>query len=454
MLAFLSLLSRYYFVFLIAYFLLQSGYHIFKGKGRHHFLVILLFNIFAFAILSFDANMLHLDMQALTFGGLAMIFAIGGPFLIKRVYSRPCPLITYIMFFLLSIGFIMLQRLNPGLATRQLLIAALGLLVSMFVPLIFRIFGQFEKLQKLFALLCLALIGIVSVADAIGALTGFPIVSVDGFGAAHWVAIGGVAFQPAEFAKPIFVLYLASAFRVKPTLGKLVFSGGMAAAMVGILVMQRNLGSALMFFVIFMVMLYTATGSKALFATGFGGMGVGSFGAYHLFSHVRIRVLAWSDPWPYIANQGFQLTQSLFAIATWGPFGAGLGRGMPYRIPIVERDVIFSAISEEFGWIFALLIICLYAALLLQGVNIAKKAKRPLHALMSIGFTTFLVFQAFVSIGGNIRLIPMTGITLPFVSFGGTSVFVSMLMVGALNWLNGQHNHNNDDDEPNEKSLT
>ena len=430
---------------MIAYFLFQAGRFVFKEskddaatQPRGLWIVTILFCVFAFPILAFDENLLNVDVQTLLFGGFVLLFVLAGPVLANKVFRRPCPVITQIMFFLLAIGFVAIHRLNPNLASAQFIFSVLGFGVSLFIPLIFRIFSQFEKLEKLFMILCLGLIGIVFIADILGGLIGIPLVSIDEFGAARWIAIFGISFQPSQIAKPLFVIYLACAFRVKPSWGKLAFTGGASAAMIGILVLQRDLGSALMFFMVFMVIFYTATGNKALFAGGFAAMGLASVAAYQFFPHLRIRVAAWANPWPLIENQGFQITQSLFAIATWGPFGAGLGRGMAGRIPVVERDVIFSAISEEFGWVFALLLIGIYALLLLRGTDMARRAKRPLYALMTLGFTTFIAFQAFVSIGGNIKMIPMTGITLPFVSYGGSSVFISIIMVGVLNWLNGQ----------------
>ena len=430
---------------MIAYFLLQAGLYIFKenrdeAAAQPHGLwaITVLFCVFAFPILAFDENLLGMNLQTLIFGGFVLLFVMAGPLLAKKVFRRPCPVVTHIMFLLLSLGFIAIYRLDPELAAAQFIFAVLGFGTSLFIPLIFRIFSQFEKLEKLFLIMCMGLIGIVFIADILGSLIGIPLISVDEFGAARWISIFGVSFQPSEAAKPLFVIYLACAFRVRPSVGKLAFTGIASAVIVGILVLQRDLGSALMFFMVFMVIFYTSTGNKALFAGGFAAMAAASVVAYQLFPHLRIRVAAWSNPWPLVANESFQLTQSLFAIATWGPFGAGLGRGMASRIPVVERDIIFSAITEEFGWIFGLLFIGIYAMLLMRGADMARRAKRPLYALLTLGFTTFLALQAFVSIGGNIRLIPMTGITLPFVSYGGSSVFISIIMIGVLNWLNGQ----------------
>ena len=440
----MSVLSRYYFVFLISYFLFASMRSIFGDSERKtpkgQRIVTALFVVFAFIILAFDQNMLSFDIETFVFGTFTLAFAIAGPVITNKFYKRACPNITNAMFFLLSLGFVALVRLNADLAARQLLFAALGFGVSKLIPLVLRIFRSFEKLEKLYILLCLGLVGIVTIVDFLAALTGIPLVAVDEFGATRWLSIAGFTFQSSEFVKPIFVVYLACAFRTKPSMGKLVFAGLSSAALIGILVLQRDLGSALMFFTIFMVMLYATTGSKALGLAGLGAMAAASVAAYQIFPHLRVRVAAWADPWAVIDGQGFQVAQSLFAIGTWGPFGIGLNRGWSNGIPVVERDVIFSAIAEEFGWLFALLLIFIFGIILLRGTDIARRSKRPLYALMALGFSVFLAFQAFVSIGGNIKLIPMTGITLPFLSYGGSSVFVSILMVGMLNWLNGEIN--------------
>ncbi|MCL2397489.1 MAG: FtsW/RodA/SpoVE family cell cycle protein [Defluviitaleaceae bacterium] len=445
MLDFMSVLSRYYFVFLILYFVVVAARYIVKEKGDGAAVplgqraVTILFVMFAFPILALSDDMLSVNLETLIFGGLVLVFVVLGSVLKRKIYKNICPLITNTMFFLLALGFVALYRLAPDLAARQLLFAAMGVGASLLIPLIFRIFRQFERLEKLYLTLCVALVGVIVIADGIGRLFNIPIVSVDAFGAVRWISIAGMSFQPSAFAKPLFVIYLACAFRTKPGAGKLVFVGTTSAAIIGLLVLQRDLGSALMYFAVFMVILYAATGSKILLATGLGAVSVASVAAYQIFPHLRIRVAAWHNPWADISGQGFQIAQSLFAIGTWGPFGIGLGRGLPGRIPVVERDVIFSAISEEFGWLFGLLLIAVYAMFFLRGALMANRAKRPLHALMTLGFAALLAFQAFVSIGGNIKLIPMTGITLPFVSYGGSSVFVSILMVGVLNWLYGQN---------------
>ena len=421
-------------MFLLACFIFV-GYHFLRGEQTGNLrtakAIIALFAIFAFAIVAGD-------MQGLFFAFGVLGLTIFGSMALRLTYTALCPLLTNIVMFKLMLGLVMLWRLDTGLAWRQLVFAALGLFVSLLIPFVFKIFKNFERLEKLYFVVCIGLLGLVSIAAALANVVDIPLVAIDQFGSARWLNIAGITFQPSEFAAIAFVLFLAASLREKPSITRLTFISIATASLILILVMQRNLGGALLFFVVFMIMMYASTGSKVLFLAGFGAMSVASVAAYHIFAHVRVRVAAFIDPWADIAQGGFQITQSMFAIATWGPFGAGLGRGLPERIPVVERDVIFSAISEEFGWVFGLLLLALYILFLLRGLQLARRAIKPIHAMLALGFTSFLVFQAFVSIGGNVRFMPMTGITLPFVSYGGTSVFVCLLMLGVLNWLNGQ----------------
>ncbi|MCL2574801.1 MAG: FtsW/RodA/SpoVE family cell cycle protein [Defluviitaleaceae bacterium] len=445
MLALLSVLSRYYFIFLLVCFVLL-GLSFLRGKFagvklplRGQRAVTVLFAVFAFVILAFDANLGGIAQPTtLVFAGMVLAFAISAPFIIRIFYRNACSLITNIAIFMLVLGFVMLHRLDDELAMRQFFIAMGGFALSMFIPMLLRIFHNFEKYEKFYAAACLLLLGLVPIAGVLASLTNLPLVAIDQFGATRWISIAGIQFQPSEFAVLPFLLYLATAFRIKPAAPKLIFTGIATALIILVLVLQRNLGAALLFFVVFMCVMYASTCSWKLFLSGFGAMSGASIVAYQIFPHIRVRVSAFTDPWGDIANNSFQIAQSLFAISTFGAFGAGLGRGIPERIPVVERDIIFAAITEEFGWLFGLALIALYGLLLVRGLQLARRAVRPLHALMSLAFTTFIAFQAFVSIGGNIRFIPMTGVTLPFISYGGSSVVLCILIIGVLNWLNAQ----------------
>ena len=185
----------------------------------------------------------------------------------------------------------------------------------------------------------------------------------------------------------------------------------------------------------FMVMLYIATSNEFLFLLGMGAASAAAAVAYRLFSHVRVRVAAWKDPWADIDHGGYQIVSSLFAITTYGLLGSGLTKGMPKSVPVVESDCIFAAICEEFGVLFGAGIICIFIMLLYRGIRITLDCNRRYYSLLAVGITVMLAFQAFVIIGGVIKFIPLTGVTLPLVSYGGTSVLVSLMMLGILQWV-------------------
>ena len=427
----LIVLSRWIFISIGISFLLLAGHYILSERGftktdatgaslRQRVLIVLM-HILSFAILMLRDG--QFEPSAAVTGGLSLAFLLFAMLSCGKVYRESDPLLWNSMFFLLDIGFIILHRLNPVLAQRQLAIAACGFAAMLAVPLALKIVPRFEKLKWLYAVIGLLLLCSVFLTDE------------RLFGAQSWLTIGMLTFQPVEIVKLLFVFYLASALYNKPTGLKLLFICGMGAAFVLVLVLQRDLGGALIFFMTFMIMLYTATGSALLFLLGTALASAAAYVSHILFSHVQTRVSVWQDPWADVADKGYQITQSLFAITTRGLFGAGLSRGEANVIPVVERDFIFSAICEEFGVLFALLLIGVLILLFYRGVHIALRCRSPLFALLSVGLTGVLAFQTFIIIGGDINMIPMTGVTLPFVSYGGTSVFVCVVMVGVLQWL-------------------
>jgi len=198
-----------------------------------------------------------------------------------------------------------------------------------------------------------------------------------------------------------------------------------------ILVLSKDLGGALILFVSYVLMLFIATGNW-LYLTGGLGLGCGAaVAAYHLFDHVKRRVAAWKNPWADIDNTGYQITQSLFAIGTGGWFGMGLCQGMPGKIPVVEKDFIFAAISEEFGGIFAICLLLICLGCFIQFMMIASRMQAMFYKLIAFGLGIQYVTQVFLTVGGVTKFIPSTGVTLPFVSYGGSSI-VSTFMLFAM----------------------
>ena len=200
----------------------------------------------------------------------------------------------------------------------------------------------------------------------------------------------------------------------------------------GILVLSTDLGAALLFCGTFLIMFYAGTGNKLVTLGGLGIFAGGAVAGYYAFSHVRARVEIWQDPWSRFNGSGYQIVHGLIAIASGGLFGAGLGLGMPQVVPASHTDYIFASICEEFGLIAGIMIIGFYLVFIIRGILIALNAKNVFDALLVFGCTVMLSLQSFIIIGGVIKLIPLTGITLPFLSYGGSSVMSSFIQVGII----------------------
>jgi cell division protein FtsW (lipid II flippase) len=199
------------------------------------------------------------------------------------------------------------------------------------------------------------------------------------------------------------------------------------------LMLQKDLGTALLYYASALILLFASTGSLTLLAGGAAGAGAGAYMGYAMFAHVKRRVAIWQDPWEDYRGAGYQIVQSLVAMANGGLWGTGLGLGdAHYVIPEAQTDFIFAIILNEFGALFGLAVVLLYVLLFLRGIGIALSARSKFHTLLALGCSCLIALQAFVIIGGNIKLIPLTGVTLPFVSYGGTSLVSSLCIMGLL----------------------
>ena len=268
------------------------------------------------------------------------------------------------------------------------------------------------------------------------------------YGSRIWLHIGSYSFQPGEIAKIVIVLFLAGylaqnremlsvfTWRVGPfrlpdirTLLPLLLMWGIALVIV---VFEKDLGSALVFFFVFLVMLYVATGKKFYLVIGLGLIAIGGIGAFMAFGHVQVRVNTWLDPFADAQNTGYQLTQAIYSIADGDLFGVGIGRGLADQIPVVESDFIFAAIAEEIGLLGAAGVLLLFLCFAVRGFVTAARAKSDVSSFVAVGLTSMIVLQAFIIVGGVTRLIPLTGLTLPFISQGGSSLLASFIIVGFL----------------------
>ena len=247
--------------------------------------------------------------------------------------------------------------------------------------------------------------------------------------------VAGISVQPSELVKIVFVFFVASSLYRAKDFRNVVITTIVAALHVLILVASTDLGAALIVFVEYLVMLYVATRQPLYIAAGVGAGSVASVAAYFLFSHVRTRVTVWRDPFAVYNEGGYQVAQSLFAIGTGGWFGLGLCQGLPDKIPVVTTDFIFSAIAEELGAVFAICIILICVSCYIMFLNIAMQLRDSFYKLVALGLGTCYIFQVFLAIGGVIKFIPSTGVTLPLVSYGGSSLLSTMIMFAIIQGL-------------------
>lgn len=341
----------------------------------------------------------------------------------RLLYQGASRLLVNNMCMLLLIGFIMLSRLSFEKAVKQYLIAVAAMIVTLIIPVLIRKVRFVRKLTWLYAVLGICGLALVAILGATS------------YGAKLSIAIAGISVQLSELIKLIFVFFVACMLHEKTDFKQVCITTVIAAIHVLILVVSKDLGGALIFFFTYLIMLYVATRKIIYFGAGMVAGSVAAVVAYQLFAHVRVRVLAWSDPLSVIENEGYQICQSLFAIGTGGWFGMGLYQGMPEKIPVVEQDFIFSAISEEMGGIFALCLLMVCVSCFLMILNIAMQMKEQFYKLVALGLGTVYGFQVFLTIGGVIKFIPSTGVTLPLVSYGGSSLVSTMLMFAIVQGL-------------------
>ncbi|MFP4312133.1 MAG: FtsW/RodA/SpoVE family cell cycle protein [Nitriliruptoraceae bacterium] len=376
--------------------------------------------------------------------GLALaVIAIVAHLAVRATAPDADPTLLPTVFLLNGIGLVFVQRVDLAtgseLAAAQAVWTAVSVGAFCLVLLVLRDVRVLSRFQYTFALATIVLL----LAPLVPGITAGVI-----NGAQLWVEVAGMRFQPGELAKLTMVVFLAAylernrallsvaTYRFGPLLlpaprhlaPLLVATGTALLIMVGL----RDLGSALLFFGTFVAMLYVATGRLAYPALGAVAFAISATIAYQLFGHVRVRMSIWLDPWADVSGAGYQLAQSLFALATGGLTGTGLGFGRPQDIPFSATDAIFSVIGEELGLLGATAILLLFLTLVVRGLRIGQTARDEFSSLLATGLTSLLALQTFLIIGGLTRLLPLTGITLPFVSYGGSSLLSNYLLLALL----------------------
>ncbi len=404
-----------------------KGFSIFRRideEDKKHILYtqnVLMFAIhfMAFVIIYFNTN----NAEIIIFYLAQVIFLGGIIALYSAIYPKASRLLVNNMCMLLSISFIILTRLSYNKSMRQFKIVVISSIIAIFVPFIISTVKFFNRMGILFAGIGIGLLALVAVAGSTS------------YGAKLSFSFGGVSLQPSEFIKISYVFFLAAMLYTVEEFVDLILPTILAAAHVLILVASKDLGGALIFFVTYLFMLYVAT-QEFLYLTGGILAGViAAFAGYQMFSHVRVRVVSWQNPWAVIENEGYQISQSLFAIGTGGWLGMGLYRGIPNTIPVVDQDFIFSAIVEELGGIFGICVILITLSCFVMIINIAMQLVNPFNKLVALGLAIMYGFQVFLTIGGVTKFIPLTGVTLPLVSYGGSSMLSTLIMFSIVQGL-------------------
>ena len=346
------------------------------------------------------------------------------------------PAILPIVFILSGIGITFVTRLAPALAISQLIILFVSVALMVGTLALVKNLDVVMRYKYTFGI-----IGII--------LLMLPIfIGTTISGSKLWIRIAGFTIQPGEFAKVFIVLFLAGylaenrellsisnrkilGFKI-PRLRLLLPLFAVWGVCLLVVVFERDLGSAVLFYTIFLLMLYVATGRFSYVVIGLALLAVGAVGAYKFLSHVQVRFQVWLDPFKDAQGQGYQIVQSLFSLADGGLVGVGIGNGMANNIPVVESDFIFSAIGEEMGLLGGGAVLILFMLFAVRGLTTAARAKSDLAAFSATGLTAAISFQAFLIVGGVTRLIPLTGVTLPFMSQGGSSLLASFIIVALL----------------------
>ena len=363
------------------------------------------------------------EVQMLGFYAMQVLLICAIQLIYRFLYKKAARLVTNHMCMLLVIGFIVLTRLDEAKAIRQFTLAAAATVITLLVPFFIRHIHFLHKLPYLYAGIGIALLALVAVAGKTD------------YGAKLAFTFGSVSLQPSEFIKILFVFFVASMFYHSTEFKQVVITTVLAAMHVMILVLSKDLGSASIFFITYLVMWYVATRDARYLGLGLGAGSLAAVVAYKLFSHVQARVIAWKDPLKVIDREGYQVSQSLFAIGTGGWFGLGLYQGMPNKIPVADEDFVFAAISEELGGVFAICMILVCACCYLMFLNIAMQIHERFYKLIALGLGTTYGFQVFLTIGGVIKFIPSTGVTLPLVSYGGSSLLSTFIIFAVIQGL-------------------
>lgn len=379
-----------------------------------------------------------LPANIVPFLGIVLGLLLGGHLVVRQFAPMADGLLLPLAALLNGLGYVVIARLDPDLAASQSAWTFIGLGGFTATLILVKDVRRLESYRY-----SLALLGVILLL-----LPLLPGLGVNINGARIWLRVGPFSIQPGEFAKVVLAAFLAGYLVDKRELlmlsnrrlgplhlpdfkyfGPLLLAWGVALV---VMVAERDLGSSLLFFALFVVMLYLSTGRTAYVLTGLTMFGAGAYFSFRTFSHVQRRVDIWLNPFEDPKNAGFQIVEAAFAMADGGITGTGLGLGTPGKIPYAPTDMIFAAIGEETGLLGASAVLITFVLFAATGFRVASQSTDDFEKLLAAGLTALLSFQAFVIVGGILRVLPLTGVTLPFVSYGGSSLIANYIILALL----------------------
>lgn len=389
---------------------------------RKPYLMIALLNILGYAILSLMTP--ELKKEFFIIGASVTLVLMISCYIINKISVRD-GYIFLIVAMLFSVGEIMLCRIDKAQGDKQLTWFLISLLCFFVVYIFVLKLNIWEKLSYSYYVLSIFLFVVTLV---FGTTSG---------GSKNWIVVGNISFQPSELVKLLAVFALADRYShpQKYQFKKInadIMCSIMIYSMLGFLVLQREWGTSVLLFLVHISLMYVFSSDRKIMFLNCLFAAAGGFLGFKFVDHIKVRVDVWLDPWTDIAGKGYQITQSLFAIGSGGFFGTGIGLGSPEYIPEVHSDFIFSAICEEFGILGGIAVIMLYFILVYRGIRIAMKLENTFYKCVASGISIMLGFQTFIILGGVTKFIPLTGITLPFISYGGSSLLTSFMAIGVL----------------------
>lgn len=409
-----------------------------KKYTRKSAVLLLLFTILSLS-LSLIYNIQNIgDTDLYTYLAILLVVILSTS-LVSKI-TKADNILVMIVNMLFSIGVSMIYRLDPAYGKRQLQFYLVGMVLFFLTFFILKAFKFWSKISIFYVVVS---IGLFMATLVFGTYIG---------GAKNWIVIKNIiTIQPSEFIKVPLAFFIASFYSnynqiVSKPFGRF-YMEFVILVYIGFLFLQKDLGTALIFFGLMILSQFVFEKDRFLITFNIIAMILGSILAYFMFGHVRIRVATWLDPWSDINRTGYQITQALFAIASGGLFGTGIGLGHPDYIPVAESDFIFSAISEEMGLFMGIAVVLLFMILVYRAFKISLIQQDKFFSTLAFCIGVLFALQTFIILGGVLKLIPLTGVTLPFISQGGSSMLSGFILLGCLQYCASDIKYGDEIDE-------